>query len=139
MFDQDPTESTPLNDSAYWAANREAFKEAMDGEELDFTPWGLSGIENAFKADKTRFMYFAWAQALEHEAAEKALLAAERDKWKRVAEHLLVNVYELFLSVPFEGIPADHRDGIIEDMSIDNAIKSDRFALMTAVRALKDG
>ena len=56
-------------DSAYWAADRAAFEAAMEGEELDFTPWGLLGIENAYKADKTRLMYFGWTQGREFESA----------------------------------------------------------------------
>lgn len=57
------------HDAAYWAADRAAFEAAMDGEDLDFTPWGLPGIENSYKADTTRLMYHAWAEGREYQRA----------------------------------------------------------------------
>jgi hypothetical protein len=59
----------------YWTADRAAFEAAMTegGEVLDYTKWGLPGIENAYKNDRTRLMYFAWTEGRAH---DRAILSA---------------------------------------------------------------
>ena len=63
----------------YWADDRAAFEAAMaeGGEDLNCAKCGLVGIEHAYKNDRTRLLYFAWASGREHERAANTKPASE--------------------------------------------------------------
>ena len=81
----------------YWADDRAAFEAAMaeGGEDLNCAKCGLVGIEHAYKNDRTRLLYFAWASGREHERAANTKPASEPVQDAASIEGLLELVREV--------------------------------------------